>query len=229
MTCFVCFMSYYSVCHSKSLSTVCSPRKTLVVLDSRGRRLLMDNPNIICCAYPGATLSTIRPKIELLITRHNPLSCLVMVGVNDLTICDYMTRQVRVADSDPFVLANIVIERILTLRKSVLEFWPGIRLVFAGITGLDLNKYNRQLGVSIQQWVIDDAILQINSYVRILNRSDGHYHPRLTSKVHIWRKGRRVSRYHLLRDGLHPGPIVISSWIRAIFRFHRKNTLGLNS
>lgn len=223
--CIPCYIIYLI---ANILSLVCLHRKTLVIFDSRGRHVLVDDPTIVSCVYPGITLQTVGPKIEAAISCHTPISCLVMVGVNNLTIRDSFNRTVQVAAEDPFVLANLLIDRILALRARIKSFWPGIKLVFAGITGIDLNKYNRLPYVSKHQWIIDDCILQVNSYLRILNRSDGYYHPRMTSKVHIWKKGRRISRYHLLGDGLHPGPIVIHSWLIALARFHRINTLGLD-
>lgn len=222
------FIYYVIYLLANILSFSCRPRKTLVIFDSRGRHVLIDDPAIVTCVYPGATLLTVGPKIEDAISRHTPTSCLVVVGVNDLTIRNTFNRTVQVAANDPFILANLVIDRILALRTRIKLFWPGIKLVFAGITGIDLNRYNRLSYTSTQQWIIDDSILQVNSYLRIFNRSDGYYHPRMTSKVHIWKKGRRISRYHLLGDGLHPGPLVIYSWLTALARFHRINTLGLD-
>lgn len=206
---------------------LCLSRRTLVIFDSRGRRVLIDDPSIICCVCPGASLTTIGNKIEEMIARYNPTTCLIMVGVNDLTNLNPTTRQVSVSMQDPFSLANSVISKILSLRSRLLNFWPGIKVIFAGITGIDINRYNRSPGLSSTQWIINDCTLQINSFIRLMNRNDGWYHPRLTSKVHIWRKGRRVNRYHLLSDGLHPGPVVITSWIVAIARCHRINTLAL--
>lgn len=225
ISCSICYVIHLI---ANILSFSCHFRKTLVVFHSRGRHVLIEDPAIVTCVYPGATLQTVGPKIENAISRHTPISCLVVVGVNDLTIRNSFNRTVQVAADDPFILANLVIDRILALRTRIKSYWPGIKLVFAGITGIDLNRYNRVPYTSNHQWIIDDCILQVNSYLRILNRSDGYYHPRMTSKVHIWKKGRRISRYHLLGDGLHPGPIVIYSWLIALARFHRINTLGLS-
>lgn len=224
--CSLCYFKYILI--TNTLSPVCLSRRTLVIFDSRGRHVLMEDPAIVTCVYPGATLQTIGPKMEAMIARYTPTSCLVMVGVNDLTIRNSFDRTVQVAANDSFVLANLVIDRVLALRTRIRLYWPGIKLVFAGITGVDLNKVNRLPNKSGQQWIVDDCILQVNSYLRILNRSDGHYHPRMTSKVHIWKKGRRISRYHLLGDGLHPGPVVVQGWLTALARFHRINALGLD-
>lgn len=149
---------YYLI--TNILSPVCSPRKTLIIFDSRGRHVLIEDPTICCCVYPGATLQTIGPKIEDMISRYTPTSCLVMVGVNDLTTRIAFNGTVQVAANDPFILANLVIDRILALRAWIKSYWPGIKLVFSGITGIDLNKYNRLPNKSSQQWIIDDCLLQ---------------------------------------------------------------------
>lgn len=112
------------------------------------------------------------------------------------------------------------------MRKALMKLQPNLRVVFGGLNGIELNRYNRWEGRSPCQYVIDDCVTQVNCYVRVLNRLNGNYHPRLTSKVHTWRSGRRVNRYHLLADGLHFGEIVIRSWVWAILRFHQRNTLG---
>lgn len=161
------FLCYVMLCILivNVLSLICSPRKTLVIFDSRGRHVLIEDPYIICGVYPGAALLSVGSKIETMISRHAPTSCLVLVGVNDLTTRSAFDGTVQVVANDPFVLANIIIDRILALRMRIMSFWPGVKLVFSGITGIDLNKYNRLPGRSSNQWIIDDCILQVNSYI----------------------------------------------------------------
>lgn len=206
-----------------------SLRVTLVVCDSCGKRVLplLDDVNIVCRAYPGATLESILPKLYELIDNYQPISCLIAVGVNDLTHLNRALRSVQPKMNDPFLLANSVIRKILSIRRRLLSHYPDLHVVFGGVNGIDLHRYNRIQGISPMQNVIDDCITQINCYIRLLNRQNRSYHPRLTSKVHTWRKGRRVNRYHLLSDGLHFGDVVAISWVWAIHRFHRRNTLGI--
>lgn len=200
-----------------------------MVMDSRGRRIQsgMENRNIICRAYSGATLSAIRPRVEHLIMQFRPVTCIILVGINDLTIRYRPMRYVTLAKFDSFDLANMVIARILKLRRFLILRFPETKIIFGGINGLDIARYNGDEFCPSIQLIIDDCITQINAYLRLLNRVKGYYHPRFTSKVHIWRAARRVNRYHLLPDGLHLGGIVVQSWITAIYRTHRINTLGL--
>lgn len=215
------FIYIYSVLFSFLL------RITLVIADSRGRKVLplLDHPDIVCRFFPGASLEDSLPRIHELVMRYHPVSCLITLGVNDLTYIDRQLRYVYPRICDPFFLANSIIKKMIYIRKSLMKAQSGLRVIFSGLNGIDLNKYNRLDGKSTEQFVIDDCVTQVNSYVRILNRLDGNYHPRLTSKVHTWRKGRRVNRYHLLYDGLHFGEIVTHSWVWAICRFHKRNTL----
>lgn len=189
-----------------------------MVCDSRGKGVfpLLDDPNIICRSYPGATLEGILPLLHELIPKYQPVSCLIALGVNDLTFLNRFPRFVLPRLSDPFSLANSVIQKMLYVRRNLITHYPNLHVVFGGINGLDLNRYNQIEGVSPVQDVIDDSVTQINCYIRLLNRVRGSYHPRLTSKVHTWRKG-RVNRYHLLSDGLHFGTIVKHSWVWAIY------------
>lgn len=198
-------------------------------MDSRGRRIqaVMETPNIICRSYSGALLTSIGPKVEHLIRRYNPVTCLVIVGVNDLTVLDRVTRKVTVADNDPFTLANTIIDRVLRLRQHLMTLFPLVKIIFGGLNGIDIDRYNKQINVPSVQYIIDDCITQVNAYLRLLNRVRHFYHPRLTSKVHIWRSARRVNRYHLLEDELHLGGIVTQSWLTAIYRTHRISTLNL--
>lgn len=200
-----------------------------MVMDSRGKRIQagMESPGIICKSYSGATLSSIRPQIPELIKKYRPVTCLILLGVNDLTIYNKVTRTVTLTKYDSFDLANMVIARILSLRRLLLLKFPNTKIIFGGINGIDIACFNREDYNPEIQRIVDDCITQINSYLRLLNRVNGYYHPRFTSKVHIWRSARRVNRYHLLHDGLHLGGIVTQSWITAIFRTHRINTLGL--
>lgn len=190
-------------------------------MDSRRKRIQagMESPGIICRCFSGATLLLIRPHVEVLIKKIKPITCMILVGVNDLTILDRPSRTVTLTKYDAFDLANMVIARILSLRRYLISCFPYTKIIFGGINGLDIAP-------KIQN-IVDDCITQINAYLRLLNRVGGHYHPRFTSKVHIWRSARRINCYHLLRDGLHFGGVVIQSWITSIFRTHYINTLGL--
>lgn len=202
---------------------------TLVISDSRGvpvtRRI--DDPNVICRAVRGARLQDMIGIADSMIATHQPKTCLILAGVNNITLRDRRTRRVSLMYYDPFELANFIIRLINRVRSRLISNHPQVRFGIGGIIGINLNHYNGLEGFSPYQWVVDDAIRQINAYVRLLNQQARLYHPRLTTKVHTYYRGRPKNQYRLLPDGLHLGEILVNSWARNIVRFHLVNTVGL--
>lgn len=134
------------------LNCAFSPRLTLVVCDSRGRKvlLLLDNPDIICRFYPGAMLENILPRLENLVLKYRPISCLITVGVNDLTYINREFRYVYPRVRDPFYLVNTIIKKMLYIHKSLLKLQPDLHVVYGGLNGVDLNRYNNWKGLSLE-------------------------------------------------------------------------------
>lgn len=85
---------------------------------------------------------------------------------------------------------------------------------------MSLHMYNRTAGVSPLQWVIDETITAVNSYIRQANHDASVPHPKLISKVHRWIRGNPKNTYNRLWDGLHPSELVLESWARQIKIFH---------
>lgn len=202
---------------------------TLVVCDSRGGSLLpyITDDDVHLKFYRGARLMFVAHRASELIGCLALTSVLIAAGINDMTFRDKTTRVIKVRLEDSFDLANFVIRQIIMARAMLTRRHPGVKLAFGGINGIQLNRYNVLEGYSDSQGIIDEAIIQVNAYIRLLNQNAKVYPPRLTSKVHTWYKGRNKNNYHLLRDGLHLGHIVTRYWLRSIKRFHKVNTLGL--
>lgn len=202
---------------------------TVVLTDSRGASLrrMIGDPNVIIEAVRGARLQEMVGRAAALIPRLNPKSCLVIAGINNMTIMNRRTRKVSLLYYDPFELANHVIRLINRVRRHLIDSFPRTKFGFGGVIGIDINHYNDLEGYSPYQWIIDEAIRQINSYIRLLNQQLGLYHPRLTSKVHSYYRGKPKNHYRLLRDGLHLGDTMINSWARNIERYHLVNTVGI--
>lgn len=202
---------------------------TLVLLDSRGAPVLrqINNPGIVCRMYRGARLQEIVRHAEELIPHIRPKSCLIVAGVNNLTYKNRCNGLVYLNYYDPFELANHIIRLVNRMRAKLIRMFPATKICFGGIVGMNLNKYNRREGFSPYQWILDEAIRQINAYLRLLSQQLQLYYPRLTSKVHAYYRGRPKNNYRLLYDGLHLGPVVCRSWVTSINRFHWVNTLNL--
>lgn len=202
--------------------------KTLIVCDSRGAGVQghLTDPDIVCKVYRGARIIDVVLRASKIINQIQPKTCLILVGINDVTYRDRSTKLVHVRCTDSFDLANSVINKILSARRILIKRHPAVKFAFGGVNGIHLNRYNKLPGISEHQSVIDDAIMQINTYIRLLNQQMKVYYARLVSKVHTWHKGKRKNNYHLLADGLHFGRIVTRYWIRSLVRFHKVNTLG---
>lgn len=200
---------------------------TLVILDSRGIPVqrLIDDPGVVCRSYRGARLQDITRHAEDLIPVIRPTSCLIVAGVINLTHKNRRNGMVILIYYDPFELANFVIRLINRMRLRLISLFPTTKICFGGIIGINLNKYNKLEGFSPYQWIIDEAIRQINAYLRLLCQQSQLYYPRLTSKVHAYYRGKPKNNYRLLYDGLHLGPILCHNWVTSINRFHWVNTL----
>lgn len=202
---------------------------TLVLCDSRGvpvERHLSD-VNVICKSMRGARLQDMKNLAVSMIPIHEPTTCLILAGINNMTIRNRHTRKVTLLYFDPFDLANHIIRLINRVRSNLIARFPNVKFAIGGIIGINLNRYNGIDGYSTHQWVMDEAIYQINAYIRLLNQQAGLYHPRLTTKVHTYYRGKPKNQYRLLSDGLHLGEILIASWAKNIERFHLVNTVGL--
>lgn len=98
--------------------------------------------------------------------------------------------------------------------------FPDTLLSFAGIIGIDMNKYNRMPGAADCKSSINTAILEVNRRIAHSNQSEGMPHQYFTTKVHKWVDGTCVHRYSLLYDGLHPSKTVLKHWIKTIHQMH---------
>lgn len=202
---------------------------TFALFDSRGIPVqrMMDNPAVVCRSYRGARLQDIARHAEELIPVIRPTSCLIVAGVNNLTHKNRHNGTVLLIYYDPFELANHIIRLVNRMRIRLTRSFPTTKICFGGVIGMNLNKYNKLDGISPYQWILDEAIRQINAYLRLLCQQSQLYYPRLTSKVHAYYRGKPKNNYRLLSDGLHLGPIVCYSWVTSINRFHWVNTLCL--
>lgn len=195
---------------------------TIVITDSRGRYLdtLINDEHILVSVHSGAKLRHVAAQALQIIPRFHPDNILLMAGINDITCRNRHTRRVHLISNSPADLINHLILELNRAKSLILNSYPNVRVVLGGIIGINLNAYNRYPGISRMQWVVDNTITAINSYIRQVNHDSGVPHPRLVSKVHAWRQGFRHNIYNRLRDGLHPSDLVLEAWSRQIKLFH---------
>lgn len=191
---------------------------TIVIADSRGRYLdtWVDNEEILISFHSGAKLMNVAYEALKIIPRFKPEIILLMAGVNDLTTLNGRTRRVSLISTSRSYLIHHLITEINRAKSTILAAFPTVKVVIGGILGFDMNTYNRLPGTYYWQYVIDDTITAVNSYICQINRDSGFPHPRLTSKIHTWRRGIRKCVYHRLYDGLHPNELVLRAWAKGI-------------
>lgn len=90
-------------------------------------------------------------------------------------------------------------------------------VMFSGLGGMDINRYNGYAGYHATQPIIDRVIEQLNYHIVDLNFHADVYQPKLTSKIH--RRSKRTghrNQYRLLVDGIRPGSVVLTDWAKNI-------------
>lgn len=197
---------------------------TIVIADSRGRHLDMyvDHDDIKISFQSGARLMTVAHKALEIINRFHPDIILLMAGVNDMTVRNKYTGRVSLISTSPTTIVNHVLQQINLAKSLILGSFPDVKVIIGGIIGLSIHTYNRRPNTSPLQSVVDDAVTALNAQIRQINEDSGVPHPRLTSKVHTWKKGVKKNLYYRLRDGLHPGDLLLHSWALQIRKMHDK-------
>lgn len=198
---------------------------TLVVTDSRGIKLAplysaTYNEDVRIFSYPGATLTKLVLHALNLIQHVKPRLMIIMGGINDLTIRNLETSKVSLKFGTPMAYVEHIMSIINSTRVLVGNEFPNTLLSFAGIIGMDLNKYNRLPGAADCQSSINSAILEVNRMNANSNQMAGSPHSYFTTKVHKWVDGTCLHRYSLLYDGLHPNDTVLKHWSETIHQMH---------
>lgn len=194
----------------------------IVITDSRGRNLdaWIENEQILVSFKSGAKLFDVALAALDIIPRHKPDMVLLMAGINDITIMNRHTRRVSLISNFSSTIINHVVGEINRAKSLIINNFPDVKVAVGGIIGICLNVYNRYPGTSRLQPVVDEAITGINAYIHQMNSDSGLPHPRLTSKVHVWKRGIRKCIYDRLYDGLHPNDIILNAWARQLNIFH---------
>lgn len=120
-----------------------------------------------------------------------------------------------IANSSSSIITHLLVQ-INRAKSTIINAFPDVKVAVGGIIGISLNAYNRLPGTSSLQPIVDEAIVGINAQIHQMNSDSRLPHPRLTSKVHIWKNGIRKSKYDRLYDGLHPSDLVLRAWGRQL-------------
>lgn len=189
--------------------------KSIVFADSRGAHLrayLDEIPldNVGVYHFPGARLTEIVLRaMEYILGR-----------VNDTTSMNPISRKIQPRFRNNPELCEHFTEIIKSAQLLLHNAFPKMTVVFGGVIGADLRRYNHDITVNPRQQSFDDGILELNRVIRQLNILSGAPHVYFTGKVHKWFNGSCHHQYFHLYDGLHPGPVVLRNWASLIADLH---------
>lgn len=198
---------------------------TLVVMDSRGSKLgplysELYNEDVRIFSYPGASLTRLSLQAFTLVQQIKPRLMIIMGGINDLTTRNRETRQLSLRFTSSVNYVDHIMAIINSTRVLMRNEFPNTHLSFAGIVGMDLNKYLGIPGSADCQSTINNSILDVNRLIAHNNYEAGAPHSYFTTKVHKWTDGTCSHRYSQLYDGLHPSETVLKHWAKNIHQMH---------
>lgn len=195
----------------------------VVICDSRGRHLqeYLATDSIRVLFYSGARLNDLLYRSRDKCLKLNPKYILILGGICDMSIKDPSTGHIDLVTKNETELLDHMCSALTSAWEQARVMYPGKEVIFSGLCGMDLNKYNGLEGYNSHQRVIDSVIDQLNHYIVSLNYQAGVYQPK-TSKVHKRsnHKGHR-NQYRLLSDGIHPGPVVLKDWAASILNLFK--------
>lgn len=197
----------------------------LIIADSRARYLQREigSPQIKVVHFPGATLQRIVHNSYKTVVALKPRFVLILGGICDITLRNRASKEITIARSSDDELFNYMYHTILAANEMAHRYFPNSKIIFGGLCGMDLCRYNRRTGYHAQQAILDDVIHQVNLMIQELNQHNGLPHPQLTNKVHKIANangGQYRNHYRFLIDGIHAGPILLADWasnIRKLF------------
>ena len=114
------------------------------------------------------------------IRNYNPTSVIYIGGICNVTVLHRPTHTINLVYNTVDELADHVITAFEDSSKHALSEFLNIRIAFGGLIGM--------AGMSPQQAIVDEAIIRINAFIKDLNARNHVIHPRLTSKIHWWKK-----------------------------------------
>lgn len=191
----------------------------VVICDSRGRHLqdYISNTSITVLTYSGAKLEDLLFRSQSRCSMIDPEYILILGGICNMSNKDRRSGKITLVTRDEMALLDHMKSAFTAAWETAHELYPHKQVIFSGLCGMDLNRYNGLTGYHPDQHKIDNVIHLLNHHIVDLNFRSGVYQPKLTSKVHRRSNshGHR-NQYRLLLDGIHPGPVVLKDWAKNI-------------
>ena len=172
----------------------------------------------------GATLQRLLTMAKSVINAK-PCELIYILG----GICSITEKDKGIVEL-PFESADEVYQMVKELYKAVvtdLDSYDTTPVILCQLVGVDLKTANdEKKGQELskkkgrgkkhpKQDIMNEAILRLNTYIRLLNTERGHETPELGAAVHKHhgQKGWSHSYSHL-RDGIHPTPQTQKYWAK---------------
>lgn len=212
---------------SENHSVLFNMDKTIVFTDSRGAHLrtyLDEIPlnNVGVYYFYGARLTEIVLRAMEYIYRFRPKLVIFLGGINDTTSMNPISRKIQPRFRNHPEMCEHFTEIIKSAQLLLHNAFPEMTVVFGGVIGADLRRYNHAATADPRQPSFDDGILELNRVIRQLNILSGAPHVYFTGKVHKWFNGLCHHQYFHLYDGLHPGEVVLRNWASLIADLHSR-------
>lgn len=201
---------------------MCAVRPTHVALicDSRGKRLQEkfqgDDVQVKVLYYSGAKLYQSTRLAINYIKAFLPDQIYILSGINTMTKLDKRTRIVTLAAPERNKIVQIYQDEmnfsLALLRKNINT---KTKVIFAPLIGMNLSSYNKTTAESesVNQGILNDALLDINSVIIAMNKSNQCKTPWTQSLVHRYFRGKYHHYYERLdEDGCHLKEEVLDNW-----------------
>ena len=198
----------------------------LLAFDSRGKEL----ENLLKEGYDGRFHILIESgaNIEQLVTKvkesimYVPYThVMLQVGVNELTtkightvVFNYNTSEEAVENMKA---------KYISAKKDILET-KGVNIIISPLIGISLSRYNKEHWYHQEQELINEAVLEINRWIKHENAKNSLETPMLDRKIHKQQgKGRKpIHKYSKLKfDGLHLSDTIKKDWADELVRVMR--------
>ena len=203
--------------------------KTIYILaDSRGKgleSLITPPPGYRVRVRPdgGATLQQLLAAARCLIN-ESPCELVYIMG----GICN-ITEKSKGRVSLPFETTDQIYQQTKDLLKAVitdLDQYDNTPVILCQLVGVDLNMANippsdeahrkrKRMSKHPQQDLLNDSVIKINGYIRLLNSERGNDMPELASYIHK-HHGTLGWKHHYSRldDGVHPSIKTQKYWAK---------------
>lgn len=211
----------------------------MVLTDSRGRglqhiieRLTEIEVGVQVMSGAGSELAAIRALTQ--VREIKPALIILATGICDLTFRDTSTRKTSLRYSTVEECVEGVIGGIKAACE-ILEVMGKVKISVATLTGLDLVDYNCRYRKHMnegeyenyckerkreckEQKILNEAIIEINRKITVINRNHGTPSTWLSTVVHSYYRKTHHHSYKRLQDGCHPGEATKLKWAKLIVK-----------